>query len=328
MTRIFEIDDEARAIEYINRAYCNNSWSYGSRSNTDKNYDQGHWKVSLGLDSIQPLAYDHSKMPFIKKHPAVETMWSQLKDILKDDSILVRAYINGYTYGTDGYAHLDDPWINEQYGKDTLSETCIFYLNEEWHHDWGGETVVFNDDLEIESAVLPKPNRLFIFDSNKLHAARPLSRICNTIRKVLVMKTASKVVNEPKVDYIRNTYSEDNAFARFYNIAKTVHYNELADNIVQAAMFIDIFKDTDATRSEIQELLGLYPYEVVELYHELHHNKDNIIQELENSEDITPVMKRDLGLIHYAALYEDRGSVEDMDRLIQVVQSNERKDTE
>jgi len=321
--RIFEIDDEAGALEFVKNVYCKDKWKYGQLANSSRDYDQGHWKVSLGLGNTLPLTFDHDQMPFIKKHPAINAMWTHLKSLLGEDTILVRAYINGYTYGTDGYAHRDDQWINERYGKDALSETCIFYLNDEWHHDWGGETVVYNEDLEIENAILPKKNRLIVFDSNKLHAARPLSRCYTGVRQVLVMKTASSIVNESRVQFIRDMYSDDTKFERLYNIAVTVFNNDVADNITQAAMYCDIYKDVDTSRPVMKEHLGLYPEELIGTYHELHHEKNILIDELEKNEDITSIVKRDLAILHYAVLFEDNGSKEDMDRLIEIVKAND-----
>lgn len=326
MTRIFDIDDQANSIDFINQTYCKNNWKYGYRSNKNLIYDQGHWNINLGLNSPKALIYDHSKMPFLKKNPAISALWDQLKAILSEDTVLVRAYINGYTYGTDGYAHRDDPWINERYGSNTSSETCIFYLNKEWHYDWAGETVIFNEHMEIENAVLPKANRLLIFDSNKMHAARPLSRCCTELRKVLVFKTADKVVNEMRVDFIRDLYTDDEEFARLYNIATTLSANDLADNVVQAALYLDAIKDKKTEDFVLKETLGLYPYELICHYHKLHHVDNKLIDELENSNDLTSIMKRDLSLLHYAALFEDYGSQEDMNRLVDIVESIEGLD--
>lgn len=326
MSKVYNIEDSANALQFIDDNYCNNQWRYGQRSNVNTSYDQGHWKVDIGLGSPRPLIYDHSKMPFIDRHPAVKLLWEQLKGILEPDSILVRAYINGYTYGTDGYAHRDDPWINERYGPDTLSETCIFYLNPEWHHDWGGETVVFNDEYDIENSILPKPNRLFVFDSNKLHAARPISRCCTEVRRILVMKTANKIVNEKKVDFIRKNYTNDNEFARLYDIAVGVRLNDLSDSTVQAAMYVDIYKDKKASKSVIDELLGEYCGEIISLYHDLHHKKDSLIKELKASSSITDTIKRDLAFLHYSVLYEDKGDTKQLKELSDIVQKIEEPD--
>jgi len=323
--RIFDIEDQANALSFISNTYCKSNWKYGQLANSEKAYDQGHWKTSLDLGNVPPLTYDHSKMPFLKRHPAIQVLWEQLKSILGDDHILIRAYINGYTYGTDGYAHRDDPWINSKYGSDTASETCIFFLNSEWHHDWSGETVIFNEELEIESAVLPKANRLIIFDSQKLHAARPLSRCCTELRKVLVMKTSSSVANEPRVDFIRDLYS-DEEFARLYKIASTMYLNDVADNVVQAAMYLDIYKDNKTEPFVMKEHLGLYGEELISHYHDLHHTRNCLIEELENSKELSPIMKRDLALLHHSKLYEDYGPQEDMQRLQNLVNDLESND--
>ena len=105
---------------------------------------------------------------------------------------LLKAYVNGYTYGTDAYLHRDDSWITKQYGKNSVSETIIVYLNENWNPDWAGETVIVSEEGEIELSILPKKNKVLVFDSNKLHAARPVSRSCPELRMVLVLKTVDE----------------------------------------------------------------------------------------------------------------------------------------
>ena len=50
--------------------------------------------------------------------------------------------------------------------------TGLYYANtEEWNYDEGGETQFLIDD-EIYG-ILPKPNRMILFDSRLLHKATP-----------------------------------------------------------------------------------------------------------------------------------------------------------
>jgi hypothetical protein len=51
--------------------------------------------------------------------------------------------------------------------------------------------VVFNAKGDIKSAVLPRPNRLLSFPSDRLHAPRPLSKAFEGLRVVLVVKLGS-----------------------------------------------------------------------------------------------------------------------------------------
>lgn len=97
---------------------------------------------------------------------------------------LSRSYASANTYGFSGEYHIDD-------GAKDYNEivTVMFYLNDEWNFDFGGETFFLNHDkTEIEHAVLPKPARGVIFDGFIHHGPRPLSKSCNKLRMVLTFK--------------------------------------------------------------------------------------------------------------------------------------------
>jgi SM-20-related protein len=198
---IFQLNQESLVeIKKIQNKYVNAGLKYGWKANHEKSYDQGHWNRRI-LNNSQLLPFDHGRMPYIARHPEVKNLWTAIQNIIGKRALL-RVYINAYTFGTDGYAHTDDIWISKKFGADALSETIIVYLNEQWDIDWAGETVVFDQNLEIEKAVLPKLGRVFVFDSNKLHAARPVSRACTDLRSVLVFKTVDPKINSAQVDYI------------------------------------------------------------------------------------------------------------------------------
>ena len=320
MSKIFHLPQNRRIIEHINEEYTyNHKFKYGSKANVDLDYDQGHWKIPI-LNSEEHLYYDHGKMPFIQDHPAVKILWDQFQELV-GPRVLLRAYINGYTYGTDGYAHKDDPWINELYGDDALSETVIYYLNEKWDHNWGGETVVFDNEFEIMNAVLPRPCRMFVFDSNNYHASRPLSRSCSSLRSVLVFKTASEIVNNKKVEFILKNYSND-SFRRLLEIARVMNKNKMFSELVQGSLFVDTYKDGVApSREYLKELLGDYTESVL---HEYSSMKDPV-ETLCNDTNINSVMKRDLCVLHCAVTHVDEGPEQDIDRLTKVIESIENK---
>jgi hypothetical protein len=96
--------------------------------------------------------------------------------------VLLRCYLNGYTYGTDGYAHTDSDHSD--------CATMVFYNCKEWYRDWGGETVLFNGE-DVAMSVMPKRNRGFLFLSNIPHAARSVSRKCSILRTTLMFKSRS-----------------------------------------------------------------------------------------------------------------------------------------
>ncbi|WUR11433.1 2OG-Fe(II) oxygenase [[Empedobacter] haloabium] len=95
---------------------------------------------------------------------------------------ILRFYLNGHTYGSEGWPHTDSDRPGEV--------TTVLYLNEQWQAGWGGETVIYDAAGDIACAALPRPNRLVIFPSDRLHGPRPLSKAFDDLRVVLVVKVA------------------------------------------------------------------------------------------------------------------------------------------
>lgn len=187
-------------LENIKRLYVNSGLKYGWKSHINKQYDFGHWNNEIIINSTN-FPIDMTDTEYLASRPEIQAIWKIITSAIGEDRSLFRVYVNGYTYGTDAYAHKDDTWM-KGIGADS-SETAIVYLNNIWDKDWGGETVIFDDEDEIEFSVLPKFGRILIFDSNKWHAARPLTRACGELRSVLVFKTIDKKIESPQVNYIK-----------------------------------------------------------------------------------------------------------------------------
>lgn len=109
--------------------------------------------------------------------------WQRTLKLLPAGAQTVNAYVNGYTYGTDGYPHVEvsHPRAAEQ-------RSILVYCCPRWEPAWGGETVFFDDDGDISAAILPKPGRVLVFRGDILHVARAPSRFCPMERRVLVFK--------------------------------------------------------------------------------------------------------------------------------------------
>lgn len=118
----------------------------------------------------------------------VQEAWEYAKANYKEfeDKVLIRCYMNGHTYGVDGYFHTDSDRTDEL--------TCVIYLNKEWDKDWGGETVFMEDvkSGEIVHSSLPRANRAVMFPGNMPHCARGVSRTCYKLRLTFMFKTRSK----------------------------------------------------------------------------------------------------------------------------------------
>jgi hypothetical protein len=151
---------------------------YGARSNFASD-PHGHWSrdfVGAGPENLADVA---DRFPADATTAPIEAAWRLLTGRRLKQHVLIRCYINGYTYGTEGYFHADSKRPDEH--------TVILYLNNYWEPDWAGETV-FLGGADVIKAVLPRPNRAVIFPSRIEHSARSVSRKCMVLRKTLVFK--------------------------------------------------------------------------------------------------------------------------------------------
>jgi SM-20-related protein len=186
---IIVVDDFLPRHEYdtLAQLIATEPLAYGSRSNF-KTDPHGHWSrdfVAAGphnlADVADLLGADDTVAP-------VNAAWRFLRDTRLPDSVLVRCYLNGYTYGTDGYFHTDSQRPDEH--------TTILYVNDYWEPDWAGETVFLGADGDIIKAVLPRHNRAVIFPSGTQHAGRSVSRKCMVLRKTLIFKARKTRSND------------------------------------------------------------------------------------------------------------------------------------
>tara|TARA_R100001594_G_scaffold147493_1_gene200601 strand:- start:8709 stop:9284 length:576 start_codon:yes stop_codon:yes gene_type:complete len=79
---------------------------------------------------------------------------------------------------TDQTIHQDD--IMSTFSKDM---TIVYFLNETWHENYGGELVVFDTSrTRITAGSFPVPNRACLFESYLPHRGVTISRICPIAR--------------------------------------------------------------------------------------------------------------------------------------------------
>ena len=92
-----------------------------------------------------------------------------------------RAYVNCSVYGDGYYTHRDcapeEPHV-----------TILYYANLEWHPDWGGETIYYNDEEDAELVVMPRPGRLVVARGAVLHRGCVPTRVCYEERYTLAYK--------------------------------------------------------------------------------------------------------------------------------------------
>jgi len=182
---ILVVDDVLPPDAYDNlaRLVASEPMAYGSLSNA-RTDPHGHWTRKFAAAGRHNLA-DVSFL--LEENPAFDALnvaWNMLRDARLKESVLIRCYLNGYTYGTDGYFHVDSERADER--------TAIIYMNDKWEPDWAGETAFLDTRGEIVKSVLPKKNRAVIFPSHLRHAGRGVSRKCTVLRQTLIYKARTK----------------------------------------------------------------------------------------------------------------------------------------
>lgn len=149
--------------------------------------------------------FDTKKNIFISEFTSSNVLacWNFFKECsncgLTNDN-LDSVYFNGLTYGLESHAHVDSRVPNYV--------TVICYICENWNSHWGGETVFFDGHIsenpadqifyshEITSSVLPRYNRIVIFDGTLVHAVRPISKSFRGIRKTMMFKIKNKSIKD------------------------------------------------------------------------------------------------------------------------------------
>ena len=162
-------------IELADAAYTHiksNGWKYGWKSNTRMGYP--HWNQDFGqVGSENGLDISN------KLSDPMTTIWNHLRVQYFSDVILLRCYANGHTFGVEGYPHSDSEREGDQ--------TIVIYMNKVWRREWGGETMVYNDN-GIVHAESPSYNTGLVFPGNQMHVAKSVSRVCPDLRMTLMFK--------------------------------------------------------------------------------------------------------------------------------------------
>lgn len=142
-------------------------------------------KISYTIENAELVKggkYNRDDISEKVKNDAIEKAWAVLQEKILGPRKLLRCYANRMLIGMEGYPHTDTRKENNE------DLTCVAYFcGPDWVPEWGGETVVFREG-EIIRSVVPKMNRVFVFPSNMLHAARSVTRICTRPRVTMMFK--------------------------------------------------------------------------------------------------------------------------------------------
>lgn len=138
-----------------------------------------------GIDQNDDFVYD-----------VVGRLFEHLKNNLSipEEAELESCYVNGLTHGMEAHPHIDTRNTDKPF------TTIIVYLCNHWSVFWGGETVFIDGEFssnpmdhssltaEITKSVLPKRNRIVVFDGKITHAVRRVSSMYPDIRATLMFK--------------------------------------------------------------------------------------------------------------------------------------------
>jgi len=98
-------------------------------------------------------------------HPIWNKIYEKVKELAGPSFICWRYIINGQTQGQEGEAHTDFQGYER-----APTETFILYLNEEWHPEWGGDTIFYHPNSMDERGRVPvTPGKLIGYDSRIKH---------------------------------------------------------------------------------------------------------------------------------------------------------------
>lgn len=117
-----------------------------------------------------------------RQEPFFDEMHRWGEDMFPGEAFAVeRVYVNSALHDDMYFAHRDCP-------QNIANITVLYYGNTEWHADWGGETLFFNDHHDAELAVTPRPGRLVISRGAILHRGGVPLKACNQARFTVACK--------------------------------------------------------------------------------------------------------------------------------------------
>lgn len=173
------MQDEVRWQEYRNEFPINTVKSWGERLMSTTPWTYTGWSG----DAREPLRHWTA---FYEQHDIlIQEIWAAINVALKNDGFNLkpnRIIGNLFSHGDSSWLHTDS-----LVGSDW---TVITYLNAFWDLNWGGETVIVEDN-EIAHCCAPTPGKVFMFKSNLLHGPRPVSREAPYPRFGLTFQCAS-----------------------------------------------------------------------------------------------------------------------------------------
>ena len=168
--KTIEIHDDLISTELVHAIFESIHqpvYKFGQKSNVGDEF--GFWIANIDDDTRNGV-------------PALRALWETVDgNITRGQYGIERMYVNAYNFG-------DCPTVHQDHAQEG-NFTALYYANYEWHYNWSGETVFYNDVKdEIIRAVYPRPGRIVVFDGRIPHVAREPNRICPVVRYTIAIK--------------------------------------------------------------------------------------------------------------------------------------------
>ena len=151
-------------IKLLNESSDSPGWKFSGSSN-EENKNKLFWYLNVENN----LFFSEVLFDSIKKH---------IKYYCNEDVKIQRIYLNGHTFGQQGYLHEDDTREN--------SRTLLIYCNDYWNIEYAGATV-FNCEEDIYT-VYPEPFSGVYFPGYIKHFSQPVSKDFLGLRITLAYK--------------------------------------------------------------------------------------------------------------------------------------------
>ena len=163
---------------------CSDNWRFGQKSNNDTVYPM--WFQGY---------YDTFRSQYKPGIPEkIDEIGDRFIDLISEEYCLVRNMLAGNTFGQDGDIHDDWPTAGE-------SITGVLYLNRRWEDNWGGETLVYNNDNTSEVEISKfEAGKLITFDGSNPHIGKGPQRACGELRCILAMQAVKVDVWQEHLD--------------------------------------------------------------------------------------------------------------------------------
>lgn len=163
---------------------CQANWRYGQTSRPDLELQFPMWFQEY---------WNCWKQEWFPVAPVefINCIHERFIDVVKketeyDDWILTRSMIAGNTFGLDGDVHQD--WM-----KPNESRTGVLYLNGDWQDNWGGETVIYNEENKSQMEISKiEHGKLVTFDGYNSHIGKGPQRRCPRLRCIFAIQVTKR----------------------------------------------------------------------------------------------------------------------------------------